>query len=87
MNGKGGSRRLPRPVAAQQPHQHSRFGSGRVTPRLELLVEIEEHATFRVFAGSFEDEQRLRIWAGSPATRQRLREQFEDALDAIGRAA
>lgn len=48
-------------------------GAGRwPVPALQLHVTLEGSPTASVWAGTWEQEQRLRLWLRSPVTRARL---------------
>jgi hypothetical protein len=46
----------------------------RRPPRVEITLELEEFPALRLFAETYEDEQRLRVWAGQKSTVRLLAE-------------
>jgi hypothetical protein len=81
MNDEGALHRRPR----LQLHRDSEgsSGVGRLPPRIDVRLELEELPVVHVTADSESDEARLREWLTLASVRRRLHEQLDDAIDSF----
>jgi hypothetical protein len=69
-------------TSGRRPHERSPE-VGRRTPRLVIVVELEELPVVRIDADSAEDQARIVEWGSRSNTARRLGEAVADVLDEL----